>query len=201
VYLPERPVTRERIRDDIAGMYRRHGRCVVAISEGLADAGDPQKRTFAEVIAEGLDLERDTHGNVQLSGSGALGDWFAGYLKKELGSKLRLRADTFGYLQRSFPGLVSATDAAEARECGRKAVEYAVNSGVSGGSVVMLREPGEYRISYDHTELRNVAKETRHLPDEFINAEGNGVTQAFLDYARPLAGALPVKGRLLGMRK
>jgi hypothetical protein len=71
VYVPERPVTRERLRDDIGAVYQRLGRCVVAISEGLVDAADAKGRTFTEVIAEGSNVERDTHGNVQLSGSGA----------------------------------------------------------------------------------------------------------------------------------
>jgi 6-phosphofructokinase 1 len=200
VYVPERPVTRERLRDDIAAVYQRLGRCVVAISEGLVDAADAKGRTFTEVIAEGSNVERDTHGNVQLSGSGALGDWLVSYLKKELGSGVRLRADTFGYLQRSFPGVVSETDAAEARECGRRAVRYAVADEVEGSSVVMLRQPGEYRIEYDHTELANVAKDTRALPDEYLVADGNQVTEAFLEYARPLCGVLPRTGRLAGMR-
>ena len=29
------------------------------------------------------------------------------------------------------------------------------------------------------------------MPPEFMNERGNGVTPAFLDYARPLAGKLP----------
>ena len=45
-------------------------------------------------------------------------------IKNQLKIK-RVRSDTFGYLQRSFPGLaVSATDAQEARMVGRVAVEY-----------------------------------------------------------------------------
>jgi hypothetical protein len=29
------------------------------------------------------------------------------------------------------------------------------------------------------------------MPDEFINAEGNGVTDKFIEYALPLTGDLP----------
>jgi len=38
------------------------------------------------------------------------------------GQKVRVRADTFGYLQRSFPTIISTVDAKEAREVGEVAV-------------------------------------------------------------------------------
>ncbi len=200
IYLPERPVTREKICADVAEVYGRLGRCVMAVSEGIVDAADPQHRTFTEVIlAEAGPIEQDTHGNVQLSGSGALGDWLMNLVKTNVGAKLRVRADTFGYLQRSFPGVISPIDAAEARECGRKAVEFATVGGWNDGSVAIIREPGDrYAVHYERTELRNVAKETKSLPDEFINADGNNVTEAFLKYARPLLGELPENCRLAG---
>lgn len=199
VYLPERPLTREQFVSDVAEVYRRLGRCVVAVSEGIVDAASPGHLTFTEVIAQGSDLDRDTHGNVQLSGSGALGDWLMALLKQSLGGSIRVRADTFGYLQRSFPGVVSPTDALEARMCGRKAVEFALSHG-GGGSVAMIRASGPgYAIDYQPTALANVAKETREMPDAFIAPEGNHVTQAFIDYAMPLVGSLPPYGRLRGM--
>ena len=203
IYFPERPITREQFRDEVADVYHRLGRCVVAVSEGIIDAANAHHKTFTEVIMEEAnEIERDTHGNVQLSGSGALGDWLVNYLKSELGSKLRVRADTLGYLQRSFPGVISPTDAQEARECGRRAVQYATQAD-QDGSVSMLRtaEGGQYGIEYVCTQLKEVAKETKCLPDAFINAAGNHVTPAFLDYARPLAGELPRVGYFEGMLK
>jgi 6-phosphofructokinase 1 len=49
------------------------------------------------------------------------------------------------------------------------------------------------------TDLCNVAEKTKSLPDEFINAEGNNITDAFMDYALPLTGGLP-KTEYLGNR-
>jgi 6-phosphofructokinase 1 len=206
VYVPERPFLLDAFLVDVERIYKDLGRCVVAVSEGIVDGNDPLKRTVAETMAEksAKVLETDTHANVQLSGSGALGDWLAQQVKDHLGVEgrlgrgLRVRADTLGYLQRSFPGVVSEVDASEARECGRKAVALATSEH-HDGSVVMIREPGEYRVRYEHTELPNVAKATRSMPDEYIVAAGNHVTQAFLDYARPLVGPLPPYGRLRGM--
>lgn len=207
VYVPERRFFRERFLADVEAVYRRLGRCVVAVSEGIVDGDDPKGRTVAETLAEksAVNLEKDTHANVQLSGSGMLGDWLAEQVKAELsvegrlGKGLRVRADTFGYLQRSFPDVVSAVDAAEARECGRKAVEFATSGDFDEGSVAMIRQPGPYAVRYERTELRNVARDTRSLPDDYLTADGNDVTQAFLDYARPLVGEPPPHGRLRGM--
>src|SRR5580700_4656704 len=112
-------------------------------------------------------LDRDSHGNVQLSGTGALGDYMANLITKKLqapgGKKLRVRADTFGYLQRSFPGFVSESDAKEARLVGQMAVKYAAK-GEPGGSVAMRRiAGGEYKIETHLTPLSSVARETKHM--------------------------------------
>ncbi|HEX2949567.1 MAG TPA: 6-phosphofructokinase [Armatimonadota bacterium] len=203
IYVPERPLTRRQFTDDVADVYNRYGRCIIAVSEGIIDSESEDGKTFTEVImSEVQHIEKDTHGNVQLSGSGALGDWLANLLKNTLDSKLRVRADTFGYLQRSFPGCVSEIDALEARMCGRKAVEFATTKDIDG-SVVLRRTAQEsvYQVDIDYTELANVARETRVLPDEYINATGNGITPDFIDYARPLVGLLPTAGYFEGMRQ
>ena len=68
---------------------------------------------------------KDPHGNLQLGG-GALGDFLTKLVKDRLGIS-RVRTDTFGYLQRSFAGIVSDVDQREAREVGEKAVQYAMS--------------------------------------------------------------------------
>ena len=173
---------------DVERVFTRHGRCLVAASEGIHDAaGTPI----------GATKEVDSHGNVQLSGSGALGDKLAGLVKERLGSKLRVRADTFGYLQRSFAGYASEVDAAEAREVGRTAVRIATEGDVPHGSIVILREGtgADYSARFERTELSNVARVTRDLDQGFL-AGSNDVDPSFLDYVRPLVGALPEPARL-----
>jgi len=193
VYLPEAPVSMDKFVADVKAVYDKLGRCVVAVSEGIRDADGV---TWAKKIAENVEV--DSHGNVQLSGSGALADFLAGQVKGKTGIK-RVRADTFGYLQRSFAGLQSETDVVEARETGRKAVEFAQQ--YTSGSAIMKRvgQGKNYKVVFERTELKNVAEFTKELPHEFINATGNGVTQAFKDYALPLCGSLPKTGYLATM--
>ncbi len=188
IYLPERDLTVDGFLTDVDRVYKEHGRCLVAVSEGVHGPG-------GELLID--TKEKDSHGNVQLSGSGALGDFFAAQVKANLGSKLRVRADTFGYLQRSFAGYVSEVDAREAREVGRTAVKIATSGERPHGSIAIVRtgNGADYGAAFEATDLQNVAKETKDIPDEYI-AGANDVTPAFIEYARPLAGKLPVLGRL-----
>jgi len=191
VYVPERGVSMDKLLGDVDGVYKKLGRCVITASEGICDADGV---TWAEKLAK--QRETDAHGNIQLSGTGALADFLAGQVKSNLKVK-RVRADTFGYLQRSFAGLQSEVDAREARWCGRHAVQYAMDE-VSGS--VAIRRVGngaDYKVELFRTELSNVAEKTKSMPDEFVNTEGNGMTDAFVEYAMPLTGGLP-KTQYLG---
>ena len=193
IYLPERPFSLDRFVADVKAAYEKYKRCVIAVSEGISDEK-------GEAIASKFIKEVDSHGNVQLSGSGALGDVLAKEVK-EKAQISRVRADTFGYLQRSFVGVVSDVDAKEARLAGQTAVKFATGGKYPNGSTAIKRKPGKtYKTWIERTELRNVAKETRHMPDEFINKDGNDVTKAFLDYVRPIVGKLPATGRLKAVK-
>jgi 6-phosphofructokinase 1 len=185
LYFPERGFSMDKFLGDISAVYKKLGRCVVVVSEGACDA---DRVTWAKKLAEGV--EADDHGNIQLSGTGALADFLADRVKAALGVK-RVRADTFGYLQRSFAGLQSAVDVDEARRCGREAVKFAMNHESGSVAIKRLGNGKDYAIELFRTELENVAERTKSLPDEFINAEGNGVTDAFIEYAMPLVGGLP----------
>jgi ATP-dependent phosphofructokinase / diphosphate-dependent phosphofructokinase len=181
IYLPERPFDMEKYLRDVKEVYDKYGRCVIAVSEGIRDEkGVP-------IITKLVDqVEKDAHGNVQLSGTGALGDLLANYVKKHLNIK-RVRSDTFGYLQRSFMGCVSDVDQHEAREVGEKAAQFAIWHNIDGS--ITIHRTGYYSVDYKITPLSEVAGKTKHMPDEFINLSANNVTDAFKFYVRPLLGS------------
>ena len=193
IYLPERTFERAAFAQDVSRCMQDHGRCLVAVSEGihLADG------TYVAQAGAGSDAERDSHGNIQLSGSGALGDRLSAWVKQDVPGATRVRADTFGYLQRSYFGVVSQQDADEARAVGRFAVEVATGGEHPHGSISIQRDmsSGVYRPRLEVVELGAVAQLTRVVPDEFILGQ-NDVAEAFLEYAAPLAGDLPRAGRL-----
>ena len=127
--MPERPFLLERFYEDVAAVVSKYGRCLVAVSEGIRDN---EGTHWATKLAK--QVEKDSFGNVQLSaGAGALGEFLAGMLKQKLPQIKRVRADTYGYLQRSFPGCTSEVDAWEARLVGQMAVSYAVGAGGKDG--------------------------------------------------------------------
>ncbi|MFA5422779.1 MAG: 6-phosphofructokinase [Phycisphaerae bacterium] len=185
IYLPERPVSMDKFVADIEAVYKKLGRCVVAVSEGMCDT-DGTLWTKKILSTD----EKDAHGNIQLSGTGALADFLASQVKEKLKVK-RVRADTFGYLQRSFAGLQSEVDLQEARWCGRHAVQYAAEHASGSVAIKRISNGANYKVELFRTDLKNVAEKTKSMPDEFINSDGNGVTQKFIEYAKPLAGNLP----------
>ena len=180
IYLPERPFVVDTFLAGVKSTMDRLGRCVVAVSEGVSDENHTP---IAEKLAKRV--ERDDHGNVHLGG-GALADELTDLVRDKLGFK-RVRADTFGYLQRSFVGCVSDVDQREAREVGEKAVQYAI-WGDRNGSVTIHRT-GFYSADYRLTPLEEIAAKTRVMPDEFIAPCGSDVTDAFRFYLRPLLGS------------
>jgi 6-phosphofructokinase 1 len=181
IYIPERTFSVDRFLADVKACYEKHGRCVVAVSEGIHDENG------APIITQlAKNVEKDAHGNIQLSGTGALADLLCEEVKSKLGIK-RVRGDTFGYLQRSFIGCVSDVDQREAREVGEKAVQYAL-WGTTDGSVTIQRT-GFYSVDYKLLPLDMVAGKTRVMEDHFIADSGTDVTDAFRMYLRPLLGS------------
>ena len=181
IYVPERVFKIEQFLLDVKNVYDKYGRCVIAVSEGIVDEkGRPIITSLME------NVETDEHGNVQLSGSGALGDLLGNYIRHNLNIK-RVRTDTFGYSQRCFMGCVSDVDRNEAREVGEKAAQYALWDNVDGS--ITIHRTGHYSVDYRLTPLELVAGKTKVMPDNFINSSCNNVTEAFLNYARPLLGS------------
>ncbi|WP_378954673.1 6-phosphofructokinase [Pelosinus sp. sgz500959] len=181
IYLPERPFIMKNFIADVKKVYDQYGVCVVAVSEGIKDAsGTPI------ILSLLKDVEKDAHGNITMSGTGALGDLLTDAVKKGLGIS-RVRSDTFGYIQRCFLGCVSDVDQQEAWEVGEKAVQFALSANCNGS--VTIHRVGDYAVEYRMTPLAEVAGKTKYMPDEFINAEGNHITDAFKNYLRPLLGS------------
>lgn len=202
VNLPEVPFDLDRVASEVEAVYRRHKRCLIAVSEGVAGAdGTPLLATLTSA-----GKEKDAHGNVRLSGTGALGDALAEELSRRLtpagGKPPRTRADTLGYAQRYWPD-ASPVDQAEARASARFAAEVALRGEHQDGSIAIRRvsgpgspnPSGAYRVEYQRVELTDVAAKTRHMPKEFIDGT-SGVTDAFLEWLRPMVGPMPAIGWL-----
>ncbi len=169
VYVPERPFAMDQFIDDVRAAREKHGRCLVAMSEGVTTADG---RPLVESLI--ANLERDAHGNVQLSTSD-LGVAIQGALSKAF-PKVRARVDTFGYLPRAFSAAVSELDQREAFETG----VFAVTAAETGScSVALGDESGKTAIR--SVPLAAVAGKTRLLPADFLIGNSN-VSEAGIAY-------------------
>ena len=195
VYVPEKTFNIDRFLKEVKEVYDSLGRCVVAISEGVHnEEGEYFLQTYADQTGSELAGKKDSHGNIQLSGSGALGDTLTNLVSEYIDGA-RVRADTFGYLQRSFIADISKVDAEEAERVGQHAV--VASKQLESGSVILQRQFSEkYHCDVEITELRKVAKHTKDMPLEFLDPVKSYVTNEFFEYAMPLTGGIEPKTQI-----
>jgi 6-phosphofructokinase len=195
VYVPEKVFNIDEFLKDVKEVYESLGRCVVAVSEGIHNnEGDYFLQTYASDTGSGLAGKTDSHGNIQLSGSGALGDTLTNIVSEHIDGA-RVRADTFGYLQRSFLADISEVDAEEAERVGRHSVIASLD--LQSGSVILKRQLSEtYYCDVDVVDLDKVAKNTKDMPEEFLENEKPYVTNEFFKYAMPLTGGIEPKTQI-----
>ena len=175
VYLPEVDFDMDKFLADVKKVYEAQGNCLVAVSEGIHYADG----TF---VSEAKTSATDGFGHAQLGGLAAM---LADVVKKEMGVKVR--GIELSLLQRCGAHLASKADVDEAYAVGKAAVEAAV----SGQTDYMVgldctRDAAGYHCQTKLVPLTEAANTERKVPLEWINAEGNGVKQEFIDYALPL---------------
>jgi 6-phosphofructokinase 1 len=178
--LPERPFSTEAFLEEVGRVHARFGRCVVAMSEGVAGADG---KSVVESLL-GDRVERDAHGNVRLGG-GDLGLAVQSAINQAF-PKIRSRVDTFGYLPRAFGTMIGEVDRQEAFDAGAFAVATASDGSASislafkGGATVLRRLPLAY-----------VAGKTRLMPTEFVAPSGTELSDAGMAYLARLVPKAP----------
>ncbi|MGB5799008.1 MAG: diphosphate--fructose-6-phosphate 1-phosphotransferase, partial [Mesorhizobium sp.] len=176
VYVPERAFSTKRFIEDVRSTLDRHKRCIVAVSEGVSTADG---KALVESLVPPEKLERDQHGNVKLSGSD-----LTAALEHALAEGLpgkRARVDALGYMPRGYVGAINAVDAREAFDAGAFAVTVA---GEGGGSVAVTYD-GEKTV-LKKVPLASVAGKTRHMPDDFMQADANRLSEKGMAYLKRL---------------
>jgi 6-phosphofructokinase 1 len=175
IYLPEITFNMDKFLNEVAEVYNRTGKVLVAFSEGCKDA---QGRYIAEMGAE---LSKDSFGHAQLGGAASI---LANAVKQKLNTKVR--GIEFSLLQRCASHIGSLTDVNEAYMAGEMAVRYAVEGKTDYMVAFERAEGSEYKCNTKLIKLDDVANTEKTVPREWINKEGNGVTEDFIKYALPL---------------
>ncbi len=180
IYLPETDFDMDKFFADVEKVYATKNKVLIAVSEGIHYAD-------GRFVSEAETSATDGFGHAQLGG---LAVKLAEALKKRTGAKVR--GIELSLLQRCGAHLASKVDVEEAEMAGRVAVESAVN-GETDKMVAFKRVmvDGEYTCESMLLNLSDVANFEKKVPLEWINAEGNGVTSEFVDYALPLIQGTP----------
>ena len=184
--LPEVALDETRFLDCMEDAYRKHGLAVAVVAENIRT---PDGKPVGE---QGAPYYTDDFGHPYYEGPAKN---LAALVSARLG--VRTRHEKPGTIQRSMMACISRTDAQEAEQVGIAAVRHAL-AGDRDIIVTIERARGEnYACATGSAPLNAVGGKVKTMPPEYIAPNGNFVTPAFLDYARPLLGdALPVYGRL-----
>lgn len=175
IYLPERDFSLDRFIDDVKAALSRHPNVVIAVSEGLRD----KNGTY---VGEGTQSGvADVFGHKYLSGTGKALEL---YVKEKLGCKVR--SVELNISQRCASHIASRRDIEESFNVGLAAAKAAAD-GCTGCMMAIEREEGDgYSVKYTAKEIAGIANAVKRVPDGFINAEGNNVTDEALRYILPL---------------
>jgi len=182
IYLPEVAFEKERFIADVEGCIGKYGWVSIVCGEGLQ---------YADGTPVSASETTDKFGNVEF---GAMAGASVGLnLHRMIMDNLDIR----GEFQITESLIMSAVDRAveldreEAYACGKRAVELA-EQGASGVMVTIIRDSDSpYRVELGTTALCEVAVKSKPMPREYINTEGNFISDSFYEYIRPLIGKIP----------
>ncbi len=175
IYLPEVAFDFDAFYADVASALARHPNVVIAVSEGVRTADG----TYVGASAQ--NGTKDVFGHAYLSGTGKV---LEQAVKAKFGCKVR--SIELNLPQRCASHLASKTDLCESVTVGREAVRHAAQ-GASGVMMAFVREEGEnYVCRVEGKEISKIANAVRTVPQEYLTATKNGISEAGMDYLFPL---------------
>lgn len=181
IYLPEVTFDLKRALADIKNVFERKGKVLICLSEGVQTA---EGKFLHELTSD--NISTDAFGHKQLGGAAAS---FGALIKDQMPAKVR--SIELSLMQRAAAHLASKLDLEESFLAGQEAVRAAL----AGKSDIMIGfsrpETGEYKTQIINVPLSEAANDEKTIPLSWIQNDGNGVKQEFLDYAFPLIQGAP----------
>lgn len=180
IYLPEVAFDKDKFIKDVKQKFKEQNKVYIIVSEGIRDEN-------GKFVSEFECVSEDKFGHAQLGG-------VSNYLRMlilEEGFTNRVKALELGILQRCSMHCASDTDLKEAYNVGEMALRYA-SEGETGKMVNINRECNEhYEVVYSLVDADKVANNVKYFPEEWINEEGNFITDEACSYFEPLIKDLP----------
>jgi len=175
IYFPEITFTTDKFVQDLKEKAKTKDNIIVVVSEGIKDEN-------GNYISAGESSKHDQFGHKQMGGAARA---LVPYIKEYIYD--RVKVIEFNVLQRAANHIASKVDAEEAYLCGSKAVEFAVQGSNSGKAAVIKRISNHpYKSEIDFVDVDKIANREKKVPRDWINKEGNYVTEKALEYLRPL---------------
>lgn len=176
IYLPEITFDMDKFLKKVQELVSKQKNVVIAVSEGIK----LEDGRYVCELSGGADYV-DAFGHKQLQGTAA---YLAGFLGAKIGCKTR--GIEFSTLQRSASHMASRTDIDEAFMVGGAAVK-AADEGDTGKMVVIDRVSDDpYMSAAGIYDVHRIANNEKLVPREWVNREGNYVTEEFINYVKPL---------------
>ncbi|MFO7815280.1 MAG: 6-phosphofructokinase [Halanaerobiales bacterium] len=180
IYFPEIPFSTDKFVKDLKKKAEYKDNIIVVVSEGIKDSN-------GNYISAGESSKHDQFGHKQMGGAATA---LVPYIKEYVYE--RVKVIEFNVLQRAANHVASKTDADEAYECGKKAVEFSVQGNASGKAVVIKRTSNKpYQSAIELADVNLIANKEKKVPRAWINEAGNHVKEEALEYLRPL-----IKGKM-----
>lgn len=182
IYAPEHPFVKDEFLAAADQCIRRYGWVSVVAGEGIK---------YADGTPVSASVVKDKFSNTEFGAMG--GASVAITLHRMLSSEFGLRGEfqvPESLIMSDFVRAVPV-DLEEAYRCGIEAVHLA-EQGESGYMVTIERKSDNpYEVVYGKVPLGNVAIAAKPMPQEYFNAAGNFVSDAFIRYMKPLTGEIP----------
>ncbi|WP_310601813.1 6-phosphofructokinase [Anaerosporobacter sp.] len=180
IYLPEAPFSTASFVSDVRTQLEKRNHVIIAVSEGIKDP--------AGMYISANSTGTDQFGHVMLSGTGK---YLENLIKNTIGCKVR--SIELNVLQRCASHISSQTDLDEAYELGKNAFRLATQGETAKMVTLTRTSNAPYTVTYDSTDVSNVANVEKCIPREWINEAGNDITQELIDYIYPLIqGEVPI---------
>ncbi len=179
IYLPEVNFDMDKFLADVKKVFDKDRKCIVVVSEGIKDASGT---LIAEVAAENKPV--DSFGHKQLGG---LAPYLAEVIQAKLGVT-KVRGIELSLLQRCAAHVASQTDIDASYASGEAAVKNAIDgmTDYMAGFERTTGADGGYAFKIKLLPLDQVANTEKTVPLDWINEDGNGLNDKFVEYALPL---------------
>ena len=182
IYIPERPLSRKKFLSDINKCIKKYGWVSIVCGEGILW----EDKSF---IASHYSQDKNTEIEFGAMGGGSAALNLHKLIYKE--TNYRGEFQITESLSMCAIDRASKVDLEEAYACGVKAIKLAEH-GVSGMMVSIVRTNScPYKIELSAIPLDKVALKIKPMDDQYINAQGNFVTDNYIKYIKPLIGKIP----------